>query len=359
MDEPDFNESALLPIEIDLFNGLENENYSWRTETYIISVVFISVFIVGVIGNGIMILIFVRHRVMRNVPNTIMLSLAVGDMLSIVTNVPYLIIIYTMESWPLGISMCKLFETSMRISPGVSAFTLTVFTAERYCAIINPARRRLCNKSFTLKMVIILTWTFSILLATPAIVFTSLREIQLVTVKLVLCTPVPEYFPLIYVKRLVIFTFLTYYMIPLFIMACFCTLMARHLVASAYKLSGEQSHQQSSQIQEVKIILKFVCIFTVCFMPQHIFSLWFRFHPNAMEDYNDFWHLFRVTGYCLISINFCSKPIVLYFDSKTFRGYIDHYLFFCFNSSKKLTDISVNEASNSSLHQNFITDFSN
>ena len=46
------------------------EPYSSRPETYIVPVLFFLIFIIGVIGNGTLVIIFLRHRAMRNVPNT-------------------------------------------------------------------------------------------------------------------------------------------------------------------------------------------------------------------------------------------------------------------------------------------------
>lgn len=44
--------------------------YEQRLATYIIPFIFALIFIIGVLGNGCLILIFFRHRAMRNVPNT-------------------------------------------------------------------------------------------------------------------------------------------------------------------------------------------------------------------------------------------------------------------------------------------------
>lgn len=44
--------------------------YTERLATYIIPIIFALIFIIGVLGNGCLILIFFRHRAMRNVPNT-------------------------------------------------------------------------------------------------------------------------------------------------------------------------------------------------------------------------------------------------------------------------------------------------
>lgn len=68
-------------------------------------------------------------------------SLALADLLVIITCVPFTSILYTVEYWPWGVVVCKVSETAKDISIGVSVFTLTALSAERYCAIVNPLRR--------------------------------------------------------------------------------------------------------------------------------------------------------------------------------------------------------------------------
>ena len=46
------------------------ESYALRPETYMVPIIFGFIFVVGVIGNGTLIIVFLRHRAMRNVPNT-------------------------------------------------------------------------------------------------------------------------------------------------------------------------------------------------------------------------------------------------------------------------------------------------
>lgn len=105
--------------------------YSERPETYIVPVVFLIIFLVGVLGNGTLVLIFVRQKTMRNVPNTYILSLALGDLLVILTCVPFTSTVYTFDSWPYGLFVCKLSETAKDVSIGVSVFTLTALSADR------------------------------------------------------------------------------------------------------------------------------------------------------------------------------------------------------------------------------------
>jgi hypothetical protein len=44
--------------------------YEHRPETYIVPILFAIIFLVGILGNGTLVVVFIRHRAMRNVPNT-------------------------------------------------------------------------------------------------------------------------------------------------------------------------------------------------------------------------------------------------------------------------------------------------
>jgi len=73
--------------------------YNLRPETYIVPVLFALIFVVGVLGNGTLVLIFIRNSNMRNVPNTYIFSLALGDFLVIVTSVPFTSTLYTVSRY--------------------------------------------------------------------------------------------------------------------------------------------------------------------------------------------------------------------------------------------------------------------
>lgn len=55
----------------DMMNGSEPyQPYYERPETYIVPLLFALIFVIGVVGNGTLVAVFVRHKAMRNVPNT-------------------------------------------------------------------------------------------------------------------------------------------------------------------------------------------------------------------------------------------------------------------------------------------------
>ena len=223
--------------------------------------------------------------------------------------------LYTLESWPWGELICKLSEATKDVSIGVSVFTLTALSAERYCAIVNPIRRHISTKPLTIVTALAI-WLLSLVLALPAAMFSNVQTAPVEgnhTIEY--CSPFPREYGTTYVKTVVLFKFLAYYAAPLCVIAGFYILMARHLVLSTKSLPGEHGKGQTNQIQArkkvAKMVLAFVIMFIVCFLPYHTFMLWFHFYPNSQDDYDDYWHAFRIVGFCLSYINSCINPIAV------------------------------------------------
>ncbi|XP_018359600.1 PREDICTED: uncharacterized protein LOC108758884 [Trachymyrmex cornetzi] len=190
----------------DIFNMSSEMEYDYeydyvpvaeRVETYIIPVIFLLILIVGVIGNGILILILLRHTSMRNIPNTYVMSLALGDLLVIMTYIPFTLFVYVLDSWPWGLTICKLSEYAKDISIGVSVFTLAALSAERYCAIVNPIRRHVAGLSAKPLTVLtaFLIWVLAIVIAMPAVLFSEVTSVPVLGNRSILiCNPFPKEF---------------------------------------------------------------------------------------------------------------------------------------------------------------------
>jgi len=73
-------------------------DYADRPETYIVPALFAIIFVIGMIGNITLVLIFVRNKQMRNVPNIYIINLALGDLLVIISCVPFTSTVYTVRT---------------------------------------------------------------------------------------------------------------------------------------------------------------------------------------------------------------------------------------------------------------------
>ncbi|XP_058836442.1 neuropeptide CCHamide-1 receptor [Topomyia yanbarensis] len=309
--------------------------YERRPETYIVPILFAIIFVVGVLGNGTLIIVFLRHRAMRNVPNTYILSLALADLLLIVTTVPFTSIVYTLDSWPWGSLLCTSSEFIKDVSIGVSVFTLTALSGDRFFAIVDPLRKFHAHgggrKATRMTIAIaVFIWVLAIVFAIPAIVGTHIRTEKVnkdVTIEF--CYPFPGEWGPEYARGIVLCKFLAYYAIPLCIIALFYVLIARHLIHSAKHVPGETQgtvRQVKARRKVAITVLAFVVIFGICFLPSHLFMLWFYYNPNSQEEYNQFWHVLRIVGFCLSFANSCANPVALYCVSGAFRKHFNRYL---------------------------------
>lgn len=112
-----------------------------------------------------------------------------------------------------------------------------------------------------------------------------------------------------------------YYSVPLvYTVNTLHTLLCEHTPMHALTF---QVKQVQARKKVAKMVMAFVIVFAVCFLPQHVFKLWFYIYPTAQMDYNAFWHYFRILGFCLAFTNSCINPIALYCVSGTFRKYFD------------------------------------
>lgn len=315
---------------------LSSEKYiphTERPEYYIVPIVFTLIFVIGVLGNGALIFFFVRYPQMRNPPNTYILSLALGDLLVIIFGVPFVSVIYTTRDWLFGEIICSLQMTVSDLSVSVTVITLTALSAERYLAIVDPVNRRASTRQSALVSIIII-WFISILFALPTALFSGIRNFPTSDGgEVAVCFPFPEWLGETYPKIVVLFKMLLLYAIPLIIIAIFYCLMARHLFSTTVALPGEAFHQRHRVIQMAarrkvaKMVLAFVFIFAICFLPNHVFLMWFYYNPNAIADFNNFWNALRIIGFCLSFINSCINPVALYCISGTFRKYFNYHLF--------------------------------
>lgn len=72
-------------------------------------------------------------------------------------------------------------------------------------------------------------------------------------------------------------------------------------------------------------VLGLVFSFVLCWLPRHIFLLWFHFDPGL---FNAFWHVFKIVSFCLMFSNSAVNPFVFYVLDLRFRAFV-HAVMLC------------------------------
>ena len=105
--------------------------------------------------------------------------MALADLLVICTTVPLTSVIYILNSWPWGFSLCVTSEYFKDLSIGVSVFTLTALSGDRFFAIVDPLRKfhsHSGKRATRITIVIAVSiWILAACLGIPAIKGTHIR----------------------------------------------------------------------------------------------------------------------------------------------------------------------------------------
>lgn len=306
-------------------------------EAVIVPIVFALIFVIGVVGNGTLCYTVLRHKSLRNVPNIYVVSLGVGDLLLLLLSAPFSATLYTFNGWPYGEITCKFNEYMQTVSVGVSVFTLTALSGDRYLAIVDPMSKHMGKPTLKTVAVVTLIWIVSLILAVPDAVSANLTIAPSHhgnNTFIDVCLIYPREWPDWYARYHTLFRFIIFFLVPMMIIGIFYLLMARILVKSSREIPCEQTkggmnHQQrqiEARLKVAKVVLSFVIIFIICWLPRHIYLFWYHFDES---EYNMFWHVFKIAGFCFTYIYCCVNPYALYFLSSQFRKYYQRYLFCC------------------------------
>lgn len=113
----------------------------------IVYCMYILIFVMALLGNGVVCYIVQSSPRMRTVTNYFIANLAIGDILSSLFCVPFSFIsILILGYWPFGVILCHLVNYSQAISVLVSAYTLVAISVDRYIVIMWPLRPRITKR---------------------------------------------------------------------------------------------------------------------------------------------------------------------------------------------------------------------
>ncbi|XP_065558801.1 QRFP-like peptide receptor isoform X2 [Artemia franciscana] len=141
------------------------------------TLVYVTVFILGLFGNILIIITVSKYRRMKSVTNLFLVSLSSADLLVITICVPLKLVKLYSFSWTLGLFLCKFIHYLQMYSAICSVLTLTALSLERYYAILHPLRAKtLCTTSHTRRMIIGI-WLISLFLALPTWHIQVIKEV--------------------------------------------------------------------------------------------------------------------------------------------------------------------------------------
>lgn len=106
---------------------------TWMHEPHVVPLVVIygSVFLLGIVGNGVVIFSVLGSRSSRSVTFTFMVSLAIADILFLMVVIPHETLRMVIGGWPGGRIFCKISGFTEMLTAVASILNLTAVSFER------------------------------------------------------------------------------------------------------------------------------------------------------------------------------------------------------------------------------------
>ncbi|KAM8881548.1 endothelin receptor type B-like isoform 1-T1 [Synchiropus picturatus] len=289
------------------------------------------IFAVGIIGNATLLRIIYQNKGMRNGPNALIASLALGDLIYIAIDIPINVYKLLAMKWPFadspfGLFLCKLFPFLQKASVGITVLNLCALSLDRYRAVASWSRVQGTGIPMVTVVEIVLIWLMSAVLAVPEafgfnMVTFEYKNVTIRTCMLEANTPFMTFYR--DAKDFWLFGF--YFCVPVIFSAVFYGLMTcemlRHQKGSL-RMSLSDHLKQRREV--AKAVFSLVLIFALCWFPLHLSRLLKRVAYKSHDAHRcDLLNFLLVLDYFSINmatINSCINPIILFFVSKKFKN---------------------------------------
>ncbi|KAL2097635.1 hypothetical protein ACEWY4_006842 [Coilia grayii] len=301
-------------------NGLTLTCNMTGTHSFIfifIPVVYGCNFVIGIVGNSMVVAVIHYYMKMKTVANIFVLNLAVSDLTFLVTLPLWAIVTAMGYHWPFGNFLCKATAAMVLFNLYTSVFFLTALSIDRYLAIVRPMESRRYRTMRYAHMTCVLVWTVSLLFSLPIAHMRSTIAINGtdITVCAILSNTSNRWLvPLSLMKSILGF------LVPLVVIfTCYC-LIGRALHGPK---AGIQGSNRCHNDEVLYMLAAAVLAFFLCWAPHQVFNLMYMLlHLNVISDCRtqDAIDTAMPFTICIAYFNSCVNPILYGFVGKNFRG---------------------------------------
>ncbi|XP_042328267.1 C-X-C chemokine receptor type 5 [Sceloporus undulatus] len=226
----------------------------------LVPVVYLLVFLLGGLGNLLVMVILWGYRRTRSSTEVFLLHLALANLLLVLT-FPFGVA-ESLAGWVFGTFLCKVLSATNRINFYSSSLLLSCVSVDRYLAVVHALRTFQRQRSLSVHVTCLAVWALSLLLTMPDLLFT---EVWAESSNLTIC----------YFKKYGahginawLATRFLYHIVGFFLPSAvmgFCyTAIVRALCRS----------QRLQQQKAVKVAILVTCVFLLCWTPFHVVIFW-------------------------------------------------------------------------------------
>ncbi|KAH9518591.1 hypothetical protein Btru_005717 [Bulinus truncatus] len=170
-----------LPVDSSAENGYF-DTWSWKNfevtsyNKIIISVSFVLILVLAVVGNTLVIITVTTNKVMWTTMHLFIVSLAVSDTVVSITCIPLNIAQVIETDWIFSNLTCQLMTFFAQFGISASSLTLCCMACERYIAIVHPLKFGSLQTISRAIVVLIMVWILALASGAPYLYYSKVRQ---------------------------------------------------------------------------------------------------------------------------------------------------------------------------------------
>ncbi|XP_044290542.1 growth hormone secretagogue receptor type 1 [Varanus komodoensis] len=286
-----------------------------------ITVTCVFLFVIGILGNLMTMLVVSKFRDMRTTTNLYLSSMAFSDLLIFLCMPLDLFRLWQYQPWNFGNLLCKLFQFVSESCTYSTILNITALSVERYFAVCFPLWAKVVITKGKVKLVILVLWAVSFVSAGPIFVLVGVEHENGTNPLDTNECRTTEYAIQSGLLTIMVWTSSVFFFLPVFCLTVLYSLIARKLWRRKRKDVGPKtSIRDKYNRQTVKLLAVVVFAFILCWLPFHIGRYLFSksFEAGSLE-------IAVISQYCslvsfvLFYLSAAINPILYNIMSKKYR----------------------------------------
>ncbi|XP_060623503.1 growth hormone secretagogue receptor type 1 [Anolis sagrei] len=286
-----------------------------------ITVTCVLLFVIGILGNMMTMLVVSKFRDMRTTTNLYLSSMAFSDLLIFLCMPLDLFRLWQYRPWNFGNLLCKLFQFVSESCTYATILNITALSVERYFAVCFPLWAKVVITKGKVKLVILVLWAVSFVSAGPIFVLVGVEHENGTNPLETNECRTTEYAIQSGLLTIMVWTSSIFFFLPVFCLTVLYSLIVRKLWRRKRKDIGPKtSIRDKYNRQTVKMLAVVVFAFILCWLPFHIGRYLFSksFEAGSLE-------IVVISQYCnlvsfvLFYLSAAINPILYNIMSKKYR----------------------------------------
>ncbi|XP_054274366.1 neuropeptide SIFamide receptor-like isoform X1 [Macrosteles quadrilineatus] len=286
--------------------------------TVLLCVAYVSVFIIGVVGNTCVVMVVYRSPKMRSSTNLFIANLACADLLVNIICLPFTLTSNIMSAWTMGWLICKIIPYLQGVSVNASINTLVAISVERCFAICYPLKWQISSR--VSKRAILAIWLLSLTITLPWAVFFKLQPLYEGSEEQA-CL---EVWPTNYSGNVyfIIANLLMCYLLPLTIItACYLLIWRKVFLRRPPGELRQATDKiiQKSKVKVVKMLMTVIILFAFSWLPLYLIFTRIKLGGPLTSSEEGIVFMILPFAQWLGASNSCINPILYAYFNRKFR----------------------------------------